>query len=269
MRRTARLRIGAVLAVAAVVITGTAMSMTMASADPAADPSFSTQALGTNLSLGAGADGTSKASGTSFGNVLDGNASTYWSPGRHRPGASRSSGAPRGRCPDQHPRRPRAPSATSAPGASSTTTTAPCWPPARAPGTITFSATSPRRSTSRSLSASATPRIAEFETYSGTPVRRRHRDADRPDDPRRPRHHPAAQRRRALRRPRRHRQRRGHRSEPHHPHLGDQPDQCRRHDLPARRHLQLLADGRHRRRARTAPRATAPSCSPTPVRRRS
>lgn len=35
---------------------------------------------GTNLSLGAGSDGSSKASGTSYGSVLDGNMSTYWSP---------------------------------------------------------------------------------------------------------------------------------------------------------------------------------------------
>lgn len=35
---------------------------------------------GTNLSLGADADGSSKASGTSYGNVRDGNMSTYWSP---------------------------------------------------------------------------------------------------------------------------------------------------------------------------------------------
>ncbi|GAB6903685.1 pectate lyase family protein [Kineosporia succinea] len=35
---------------------------------------------GTNLSLGAGADGSSKASGSSFGNVIDGNTSTYWQP---------------------------------------------------------------------------------------------------------------------------------------------------------------------------------------------
>jgi pectate lyase len=34
---------------------------------------------GTNLSVGAGADGTSKGAG-SYGNVLDGNLSTYWSP---------------------------------------------------------------------------------------------------------------------------------------------------------------------------------------------
>ena len=37
--------------------------------------------LGTNLAGGAGADGSSKGSGTSYGNVTDGNLSTYWSPG--------------------------------------------------------------------------------------------------------------------------------------------------------------------------------------------
>ncbi|GIX21899.1 MAG: hypothetical protein KatS3mg121_0682 [Gammaproteobacteria bacterium] len=36
--------------------------------------------LGNNLALGAGADGSSKASGTSYGNVVDGNPSTYWQP---------------------------------------------------------------------------------------------------------------------------------------------------------------------------------------------
>lgn len=35
---------------------------------------------GTNLSLGAGSDGSSKASGTSYGSVLDGNMGTWWSP---------------------------------------------------------------------------------------------------------------------------------------------------------------------------------------------
>ncbi|AIS02050.1 polysaccharide lyase family 1 protein [Streptomyces glaucescens] len=39
-----------------------------------------TQPTGTNLSLGAGADGSSKADGTSYGNVRDGSMSTYWSP---------------------------------------------------------------------------------------------------------------------------------------------------------------------------------------------
>ena len=35
---------------------------------------------GTNLSLGASVDGSSKASGTSYGNAIDGNIGTYWSP---------------------------------------------------------------------------------------------------------------------------------------------------------------------------------------------
>ncbi|GEC05801.1 pectate lyase [Streptomyces spinoverrucosus] len=39
-----------------------------------------TQPGGTNLSIGAGSDGSSKASGTSYGNVRDGDMSTYWSP---------------------------------------------------------------------------------------------------------------------------------------------------------------------------------------------
>jgi hypothetical protein len=39
-----------------------------------------TQPTGTNLSIGAGSDGSSKADGTSYGNVRDGNLSTYWSP---------------------------------------------------------------------------------------------------------------------------------------------------------------------------------------------
>ncbi|WP_432196719.1 pectate lyase family protein [Streptomyces sp. bgisy027] len=44
---------------------------------PTPDP---TQPSGTNLSIGAGSDGSSKAGGTSYGNVRDGDMSTYWSP---------------------------------------------------------------------------------------------------------------------------------------------------------------------------------------------
>ncbi|MFI8306293.1 polysaccharide lyase family 1 protein [Streptomyces sp. NPDC085927] len=46
--------------------------------DPPTDPTD--PPTGTNLSLGAGADGSSKASGTSYGNVIDGNLGSYWSP---------------------------------------------------------------------------------------------------------------------------------------------------------------------------------------------
>ncbi|MEO3860734.1 pectate lyase [Acrocarpospora sp. B8E8] len=48
------------------------------SASPA--PSTSPSPSGTNLSIGAGSDGSSKADGTSYGNVRDGDMSTYWSP---------------------------------------------------------------------------------------------------------------------------------------------------------------------------------------------
>ncbi|MFE7754434.1 polysaccharide lyase family 1 protein [Streptomyces sp. NPDC057429] len=52
---------------------------TVPTPDPTPTPE-PTQPGGTNLSIGAGADGSSKASGTSFGNVRDGSLSTYWSP---------------------------------------------------------------------------------------------------------------------------------------------------------------------------------------------
>ncbi|MFF8610475.1 polysaccharide lyase family 1 protein [Streptomyces sp. NPDC015346] len=39
-----------------------------------------TQPGGSNLSIGAGSDGSSKADGTSYGNVRDGDMATYWSP---------------------------------------------------------------------------------------------------------------------------------------------------------------------------------------------
>ncbi|MFK4543133.1 pectate lyase [Streptomyces tendae] len=44
------------------------------------DPDPTDPPSGTNLSLGAGSDGSSKASGTSYGNVRDGDLGTYWSP---------------------------------------------------------------------------------------------------------------------------------------------------------------------------------------------
>src|SRR6188768_2839976 len=42
---------------------------------------MSPAAAADNLSLNGGADGSSKAGGTSYGNVKDGNAGTYWAPG--------------------------------------------------------------------------------------------------------------------------------------------------------------------------------------------
>lgn len=47
---------------------------------PTPTPTITPSPGGTNLSIGAGSDGSSKADGTSYGNVRDGNLSTYWSP---------------------------------------------------------------------------------------------------------------------------------------------------------------------------------------------
>ncbi|MFI7423125.1 polysaccharide lyase family 1 protein [Nonomuraea sp. NPDC049684] len=50
------------------------------SATPTTTPTTGPTPGGTNLSIGAGSDGSSKADGTSYGNVRDGDLSTYWSP---------------------------------------------------------------------------------------------------------------------------------------------------------------------------------------------
>lgn len=60
---------------------GSCSPQTPTPTDPTPTPTDPpTQPGGTNLSIGAGSDGSSKASGTSYGNVRDGNMSTYWSP---------------------------------------------------------------------------------------------------------------------------------------------------------------------------------------------
>ena len=48
--------------------------------DPDPNPGDGSFTNGPNLSIGAGSDGSSKASGTSYGNVRDGNGASYWSP---------------------------------------------------------------------------------------------------------------------------------------------------------------------------------------------
>jgi pectate lyase len=117
-----------------------------------------------NLSLGAGADGSSKASGTSYGNVKDGSTSTYWSPAsatgyvsvKWTSATTVSSAVIR-----------------QASGGGSISS----WRVLNAdnssvlasgsgsPSTISFSSTSLKKLTFEILSASSAPRIAEFETY--------------------------------------------------------------------------------------------------------
>ncbi|MER7699712.1 MULTISPECIES: pectate lyase [unclassified Streptomyces] len=48
--------------------------------DPTPGPTDPTPPTGTNLSIGAGSDGSGKAAGTSYGDLRDGDLNTYWSP---------------------------------------------------------------------------------------------------------------------------------------------------------------------------------------------
>ncbi|MFC5003809.1 polysaccharide lyase family 1 protein [Dactylosporangium cerinum] len=119
---------------------------------------------GTNLSIGAGSDGSSKASGTSYGDVRDGNLSTYWSPN----GTTGSISI-------------KWSSATSitrinireASGATGLIRnwrvlngdTGAVLASGTGAGVITFSSTSTKKVTFEITTATGTPRVAEFETY--------------------------------------------------------------------------------------------------------
>jgi pectate lyase len=123
-----------------------------------------TQPSGTNLSIGAGSDGSSKASGTGYGDVRDGNLGTFWSPSGATGSisikwgsavtvarinireASGSAGAIRNWQVINH--------GTGAVLASGT-----------GAGVITFPATSLSKITFSITSSSGTPKVAEFETY--------------------------------------------------------------------------------------------------------
>jgi len=59
--------------------TSTPTSGPTPTANPTPTPT-PTGPTGTNLSIGAGSDGSGKADGTSYGNVRDGDMTTYWSP---------------------------------------------------------------------------------------------------------------------------------------------------------------------------------------------
>ncbi|WP_121187969.1 polysaccharide lyase family 1 protein [Nocardiopsis sp. Huas11] len=131
------------------------------------DPDPTDPPGGTNLSIGAGADGSSKASGTSYGNVIDGDMSSYWSPSgstgrvsvkwgsdatvsainiREASGAEGNIGSYRVVNHDT--------GAVLATGSGA--------------GTITFAPTSLRKINFEITGSNGTPRIAEFETYAGS-----------------------------------------------------------------------------------------------------
>ncbi|WP_406076752.1 polysaccharide lyase family 1 protein [Micromonospora sp. NBC_00858] len=119
---------------------------------------------GTNLSLGAGADGSSKASGTSYGNVRDGSISTYWSP----VGSTGSISIKWGSATWVSRVIIREPSGTQGSIGSwqlINHDTGAVLASGAGAGSITFSATSLVKITFKINSSSSTPRVGEFETY--------------------------------------------------------------------------------------------------------
>jgi hypothetical protein len=128
------------------------------------DPGTPTQPSGTNLSIGAGSDGSSKASGTSYGNVRDGDTSTYWSPNGSTGSVSiKWSSA-------------TAVSKAVIREASGSEGTIGSWrlldadtgtvlTTGNGAGTISFPSTAVRKLTFDITGASGTPKVAEFETY--------------------------------------------------------------------------------------------------------
>ncbi|MFI5911637.1 pectate lyase [Dactylosporangium sp. NPDC051541] len=122
-------------------------------------------AAATNLSIGAGADGSSKASGTSYGNVIDGNTSTYWSP-------SGSTGQINVKWSSATTVSSAVIKQASGGGSISSwrllnyDSGAVLASGSGTPSTINFSSTSLKKISLDITGASGTPRIAEFETYS-------------------------------------------------------------------------------------------------------
>ncbi|MDV5149949.1 pectate lyase [Streptomyces sp. SBC-4] len=140
---------------------------TPAPTTPAPTPTpTSSQPSGTNLSIGAGSDGSSKADGTSYGNVRDGDLGTYWSPAGATGSVSIKWGSP---------------TAVSKVVVKETAGSAGrigSWRVLNADtgailtsgsgaGAITFARTTMSKVTFEITGSSATPQVAEFETYAG------------------------------------------------------------------------------------------------------
>ncbi|GII80294.1 pectate lyase [Sphaerisporangium rufum] len=133
---------------------------------PTPTPSATPTPGGTNLSIGAGSDGSSKADGTSYGNVRDGNLSTYWSPAGSTGDISIKWGSA------------QAVSSIVIREAAGSAGAIGSWQvlngdtgavlkSGSGAGAITFARTTLKKITFRITGASGTPKVAEFETYAG------------------------------------------------------------------------------------------------------
>ncbi|SFK05561.1 polysaccharide lyase family 1 protein [Cellulomonas sp. KH9] len=136
---------------------------------PSAQPSTPTPTappVGRNLSLGAGADGSGKGGGTSYGNAIDGSLSTYWQPNGStgRISVKWGSATTVARVVLREP----AGSAGSV-GAWRVVdnSTGAVLATGDGAGTLTFRATSLTKLNVEILASTGTPRVAEVETYAG------------------------------------------------------------------------------------------------------
>lgn len=139
---------------------------TPAPTDPTPGPTDPTPPTGTNLSIGAGSDGSSKAVGTSYGDLRDGGRNTYWSPA-----------GPTGSASIKWASATQISSVVIREAAGSTGAvkgwrllngdTGAVLASGEGAGAITFPRTSLRKITFEITGSTGTPRIAEFETYAG------------------------------------------------------------------------------------------------------
>src|SRR3954462_4828139 len=117
-----------------------------------------------NLSRNGGADGSSKASGTSYGNVKDGNTSTYWSPAGAT-GYVSVKWSSATTVSQAVIRQASGGGSISAWRLLNADNGAVLASGSGSPSTINFASTSLKKLTFEITSASSAPRIAEFETY--------------------------------------------------------------------------------------------------------
>ncbi|MFD8711460.1 polysaccharide lyase family 1 protein [Streptomyces anulatus] len=134
--------------------------------DPTPGPTDPTPPTGTNFSIGAGSDGSSKAAGTSYGDLRDGNPNTYWSPVGPTGSASIKWASA------------TAISSVVIREPADSTGAIKTWrlldgdtgaelASGEGAGAISFPRTSLRKITFEITGSTGTPRIAEFETYAG------------------------------------------------------------------------------------------------------
>ncbi|GAA3933600.1 pectate lyase family protein [Actinoplanes auranticolor] len=133
---------------------------------PAPTTPAPTQPSGTNLSIGAGSDGSSKASGTGYGNVRDGDLSTFWSPA----GATGSISIKWGSATTVS--RVNIREASGSAGSIGSWqlinhATGAVLASGNGAGVISFAATSLTKITFNITGSTGAPRVAEFETYAG------------------------------------------------------------------------------------------------------